>query len=179
MIDGRDVEEGGARLRYFILDSELHGEEFGRVFLEIERAVSFCDARDYGRTFLWTVDELEAAIPLYRDVGFVPTEWTSTRIGGRTSLPVVRANPPRAMNAGMAAGCTVSTGRCRRSPSGFSPSDTSPAIPIADEERRARAHRGYRVSASVPAETADPSSGALASKPTPRRSVANRSHRSP
>lgn len=27
VIDGRDVEEGGARLQYFILDSELHGEE--------------------------------------------------------------------------------------------------------------------------------------------------------
>lgn len=145
----------------------------------LERAVSFCDARDYGRTFLRTADELEAAIHLYRDVGFVPTDRMDVHRDWRTDVPTGSSESTASDERGDGVGCTVSMGQCRRNPNGFLPSDTSPAIPIADKERRARAHRGYRVSASVPTETADPSSGALASKPTPRRSVANRSHRSP
>lgn len=85
VIDGRDVEESGAQLRYFILDSELHGEGLGRALLE--RAVAFCDARGYGRTFLWTVYELEAAIHLYRDFGFVPTDRTNVHTNWRTDVP--------------------------------------------------------------------------------------------
>lgn len=85
IIDARDVDERGAQLRYFVLASDLHGRGFGRRLLET--AVAFCDDQDYERVFLWTVDELEAAIHLYQDVGFTPTETIDVHTGWQTDVP--------------------------------------------------------------------------------------------
>lgn len=85
IIDGRDVEGKGAQLRYFILASDLRGKGFGRELLE--RAVAFCDERGYERVFLWTVDELEAAVHLYREAGFTPTDPVDVHTNWQTDVP--------------------------------------------------------------------------------------------
>lgn len=85
IIDARNVDERGAQLRYFVLASDLHGRGVGRRLLET--AVAFCDDQDYERVFLWTVDELEAAIHLYQDVGFTPTETIDVHTGWQTDVP--------------------------------------------------------------------------------------------
>lgn len=90
IIDARDVDERGAQLRYFVLASDLHGRGFGRRLLET--AVAFCDDQGYERVFLWTVDELEAAIRLYRDVGFTPTETIDSILTGRRTFRTVCLN---------------------------------------------------------------------------------------
>jgi GNAT superfamily N-acetyltransferase len=85
VIDSRDIEEEGAQLRYFILDSTLHGQGLGRELLE--RAMEFCHENGYDRVFLWTVDELEAAIHLYREFGFEPTDTIDMHTGWETDVP--------------------------------------------------------------------------------------------
>ncbi|WP_053772901.1 GNAT family N-acetyltransferase [Halorubrum tropicale] len=85
VIDSRDIEEEGAQLRYFILDSTLHGQGLGRELLE--RAMEFCHEDGYDRVFLWTVDELEAAIHLYREFGFEPTDTIDMHTSWETDVP--------------------------------------------------------------------------------------------
>lgn len=90
IIDARDVDERGAQLRYFVLASDLHGRGFGRRLLET--AVAFRDDQGYERVFLWTVDELEAAIHLYRDVGFTPTVTIDSILTGRRTFRTACSN---------------------------------------------------------------------------------------
>lgn len=85
IIDGRKTGEEGAQLRYFILDPALHGNGIGRSLLE--RAVEFCHKNDYERVFLGTVDELEAAVHLYREFGFEPTDTIDTHTGWEMEVP--------------------------------------------------------------------------------------------
>lgn len=85
IIDGQEIKNEGAQLRYFILASDLHGKGFGRKLLE--RAVAFCDEEGYERVFLWSVDELEAAVYLYRDVGFIPTNSIDIHTNWQTDIP--------------------------------------------------------------------------------------------
>lgn len=85
VIDGRDVGGQGAQLRYFILASDLRERGLGRELLE--RAVAFCDERGYERVFLWTVDELEAAVHLYREAGFTPTDTVDVHTNWQTDVP--------------------------------------------------------------------------------------------
>jgi GNAT superfamily N-acetyltransferase len=85
VVDGRQVDDRGAQLRYFILDPALHGNGFGRALLR--DAMAFCDRQGVDRVFLWTVDELETAIHLYREVGFSPTDRVDVHTGWRTDVP--------------------------------------------------------------------------------------------
>lgn len=85
IIDGREADERGAQLRYFILDPSLHGNGLGRQLLAA--VMNFCGAREFDRIFLWTVDELEAAIGLYRSVGFTATEEVNVHSSWETPVP--------------------------------------------------------------------------------------------
>jgi GNAT superfamily N-acetyltransferase len=84
LVDGRQADGKGAQLRYFVLDPALHGRGLGRALLE--RAVGFCDERGYERVFLWTVDELKAALSLYREAGFRPTGEIDPHTGWETTV---------------------------------------------------------------------------------------------
>lgn len=85
VIDSRNVPEEGAQLRYFLVDPALHGSGLGRALLGT--AMDFCDRRGFERVFLWTVDELEAAVYLYREAGFTPTDEIDVHTGWRTDVP--------------------------------------------------------------------------------------------
>jgi ribosomal protein S18 acetylase RimI-like enzyme len=53
----------------------------------MQRAMEFCQVNGYDRVFLWTVDELEAAVHLYRAFGFEPTDTIDTHTGWDTDVP--------------------------------------------------------------------------------------------
>jgi GNAT superfamily N-acetyltransferase len=84
IVDSRKTGEEGAQLRYFILDPALHGQGLGRALLQ--RAMEFCHENRYDRVFLWTVDELTAAVHLYRDFGFEPTDTIDMHTGWETAV---------------------------------------------------------------------------------------------
>ncbi len=85
VVDGRAVGEDGAQVRYFILAPSLHGRGFGRALLDA--AMTFCRRRGYDRVFLWTVDELEAAVHLYREFGFAATDELDSHTDWETTVP--------------------------------------------------------------------------------------------
>jgi DNA-binding MarR family transcriptional regulator/ribosomal protein S18 acetylase RimI-like enzyme len=59
---------GSAQLRWFILNPTYRGLGLGRELMAC--AVDFCKGKQYKKVFLWTFDELHAAIHLYRSFGF-------------------------------------------------------------------------------------------------------------
>jgi len=67
-IDGEDLGEGQAHLRWFIVDDGLRGAGVGRRLLR--RALDFCDARKVPAIQLWTFRGLDAARRLYESEGF-------------------------------------------------------------------------------------------------------------
>ena len=71
-IDGRLRESEGARLRWFIVDPDVHQQGFGRQLLD--RAVEFCRTTGCRNVFLWTFEGLQAARRLYEKAGFRLTE---------------------------------------------------------------------------------------------------------
>ena len=71
-IDGEDLGDGLAHLRWFIVDSGLRGTGVGEALLSA--ALDFCDRRGYRETQLWTVKGLDAARRLYLKHGFVLAE---------------------------------------------------------------------------------------------------------
>lgn len=85
IIDGRSTNRPGAQLRYFISDKALHGQGLGRRLLET--AMAFSRQNGFDRIYLWTVDELESALYLYRDVGFEATDKTDLHTGWETQVP--------------------------------------------------------------------------------------------
>jgi GNAT superfamily N-acetyltransferase len=85
IIDSPKAVEEGAQLRYFILDPALHGDGLGRALMQ--RAMEVCHENGYDRVFLWTVDELEAAVYLYREFGFEPTDTIDIHTGWETNVP--------------------------------------------------------------------------------------------
>ena len=66
-IDGSEAQAEGARLRWFITSEAIRGQGVGAELLAA--ALRFCDER-YARTYLWTFDELPAALHLYAKAGF-------------------------------------------------------------------------------------------------------------
>ena len=68
-IDGYDLEEGTAHLRWFIVNSNAQGMGIGNLLLE--KATSFVDKQAFDRTRLWTFKGLDAARHLYEKHGFV------------------------------------------------------------------------------------------------------------
>ena len=68
-IDGDDLGDGLAHLRWFIVDDGLRGMGTGKTLMQ--KAMAFCDAHDFAETHLWTLKGLEAARGLYESNGFV------------------------------------------------------------------------------------------------------------
>jgi GNAT superfamily N-acetyltransferase len=79
-IDGEDLGDGSAHLRWFIVADRARGTGLGRRLLE--QALAFCDAQGFACTQLWTFDGLHAARRLYAANGFVLAEqWPGTQWG--------------------------------------------------------------------------------------------------
>ncbi len=71
-IDGSMAATEGARLRWFIVEPELHGYGIGGEL--IRTAVEFCRDAGHPRIFLWTFRGLDSARRLYEQAGFRITE---------------------------------------------------------------------------------------------------------
>ena len=67
-IDGQDLGNNQAHLRWFILDDGCRGGGVGRQLLT--QALAFCDQRGFASTELWTFQGLDAARKLYESLGF-------------------------------------------------------------------------------------------------------------
>jgi DNA-binding MarR family transcriptional regulator/GNAT superfamily N-acetyltransferase len=79
-IDGEDLGDGKAHLRWVIVEDELRGTGTGRKL--VTEAVKFCDAHGFAETHLWTFRGLDAARKLYESVGFeLAEEWEGTQWG--------------------------------------------------------------------------------------------------
>jgi DNA-binding MarR family transcriptional regulator/ribosomal protein S18 acetylase RimI-like enzyme len=70
-----------AQLRWFILYPAYRGLGLGRKLMTC--AVNFCRDKQFKKVFLWTFDELDAAIHLYRSFGFERNEKKTHRRWGR------------------------------------------------------------------------------------------------
>jgi DNA-binding MarR family transcriptional regulator/GNAT superfamily N-acetyltransferase len=81
-IDGEDLGDGKAHLRWVIVADELRGSGTGRRMLA--KAVEFCDAYGFAEIHLWTFKGLDAAGKLYESVGFgLAEEWSGDQWGQR------------------------------------------------------------------------------------------------
>ncbi len=67
-VDGEDLGDGIAHLRWFIIDGNLRGRGLGRQL--IESAVRHCKEQGFASIALWTLPGLEAARQLYLSYGF-------------------------------------------------------------------------------------------------------------
>jgi GNAT superfamily N-acetyltransferase len=65
---GRNGDEIGARLRWFIVDPAYHGRGAGKALLQ--HALRWSKERGFPRVFLWTVDDLPESRHLYDKAGF-------------------------------------------------------------------------------------------------------------
>ncbi|MCM2454802.1 MarR family transcriptional regulator [Rhizobium sp. CG4] len=92
-IDGEDLGEGIAHLRWFITDDTLRGTGAGKKLLDA--AMDFVDASGFTETHLWTFAGLNAARHLYETRGFVLVEEYAGSQWGREVLEqrFVRKNP--------------------------------------------------------------------------------------
>lgn len=71
-IDGEDLGENIAHLRWFIADDTTRGTGVGRQLLST--ALAFVDQHKFRETHLWTFSGLRAARHLYETTGFLLTE---------------------------------------------------------------------------------------------------------
>ena len=71
-IDGEDLGDGLAHLRWFIVDPRFQGSGLGRRLLRA--ALDHCDGQGVAETHLWTFEGLDAARRLYEVHGFVLTD---------------------------------------------------------------------------------------------------------
>ncbi|MEG3131693.1 helix-turn-helix domain-containing GNAT family N-acetyltransferase [Pantoea cypripedii] len=79
-IDGEDLGNNQAHLRWFILDDGCRGAGVGRKLLSA--AMAFCDAQAFSAVQLWTFSGLDAARRLYESFGFTLTqEWQGDQWG--------------------------------------------------------------------------------------------------
>lgn len=79
-IDGEDLGEGSAHLRWFIVDDGVRGGGVGKRLLEA--ALGFCDAQGFKSVQLWTFHGLDAARRLYEINGFrLMEEWSGSQWG--------------------------------------------------------------------------------------------------
>lgn len=67
-IDGEDMGEGKAHLRWFIVDDSARGSGVGKQLLDT--ALAFVDAQRFTETHLWTFSGLEAARHVYESRSF-------------------------------------------------------------------------------------------------------------
>ncbi len=79
-IDGEDLEQGEAHLRWFILDDGCRGHGAGKRLLT--EAMNFCDSMGFSAVHLWTFNKLTAARRLYESFGFqLASEWEGEQWG--------------------------------------------------------------------------------------------------
>lgn len=79
-IDGEDLGNNQAHLRWFILDDSCRGSGIGRRLLS--EAMAFCDSRDFASVQLWTFSGLHAARRLYESFSFtLDKEWQGEQWG--------------------------------------------------------------------------------------------------
>ena len=67
-IDGVNADGDGAHLRWFIISERLQGRGAGSLL--IDKALHFCQKKQYKRVYLWTFEGLDAARHLYEKAGF-------------------------------------------------------------------------------------------------------------
>lgn len=80
-IDGQDLGDNKAHLRWFILDDGCRGSGVGRHLMA--EAMAFCDSRGFSEVHLWTFKGLDAARKLYASFGFeLIDEKQGTQWGG-------------------------------------------------------------------------------------------------
>lgn len=82
VVDGGepDAAKLGAHIRVFILDDRFRGQGIGKTLMR--RAVEFCDARAYARSYLTTFEGLDDARRLYEAFGYRLVEEGSDRTWG-------------------------------------------------------------------------------------------------
>lgn len=79
-IDGEDLGNNEAHLRWFILDDGCRGSGVGRKL--IAEAMKFCDEQKFTSVQLWTFNKLKAARRLYESFGFeLSKEWEGDQWG--------------------------------------------------------------------------------------------------
>ncbi|MFS2221696.1 GNAT family N-acetyltransferase [Pantoea sp. B65] len=79
-IDGEDLGNNEAHLRWFILDDGCRGSGLGRKLLA--EAINFCDQAGFSAIQLWTFSGLDAARRLYESFGFKLTkQWQGNQWG--------------------------------------------------------------------------------------------------
>ncbi len=79
-IDGEDLGNNEAHLRWFILDDACRGSGIGRRLMS--EAMAFCDSQAFAAVQLWTFSGLNAARRLYESFGFRLTkEWQGEQWG--------------------------------------------------------------------------------------------------
>lgn len=71
-IDGEDLGNNIAHLRWFIVDTSLQSKGIGSLLLS--KALNFCDQNKFSEVHLWTFKGLNAARKLYERNGFILTE---------------------------------------------------------------------------------------------------------
>jgi DNA-binding MarR family transcriptional regulator/GNAT superfamily N-acetyltransferase len=71
-IDGEDMGQDCAHLRWFIVEDGMRGTGIGRELLS--EAISFCNNKGFKETQLWTFRGLDAARRLYEKQGFALAE---------------------------------------------------------------------------------------------------------
>ncbi|NYI02082.1 bifunctional helix-turn-helix transcriptional regulator/GNAT family N-acetyltransferase [Cupriavidus plantarum] len=71
-IDGEDMGDDVAHLRWFIIDDDVRGAGIGKTLLDA--ALAFVDERGFQETHLWTFAGLRAARHLYETRGFALAE---------------------------------------------------------------------------------------------------------
>lgn len=79
-VDGQDLGDGKAHVRWVLVDEGLRGSGTGRRL--VDAAVAFCDAQGFAETHLWTFKGLDAARRLYESAHFVlAEEWSGDQWG--------------------------------------------------------------------------------------------------
>ena len=79
-IDGEDLGNNEAHLRWFILDDGCRGSGLGRKL--VAEAMRFCDEQKFSTVQLWTFNKLTAARRLYESFGFeLSKEWEGDQWG--------------------------------------------------------------------------------------------------
>ncbi len=79
-IDGQDLGNNEAHLRWFILEDGYQGSGIGKRLLA--EAITFCDQKEFSAVQLWTFSGLAAARKLYESFGFKLTkEWEGNQWG--------------------------------------------------------------------------------------------------
>lgn len=94
-IDGEDLGNQVAHLRWFVLSDEHHGQGIGRDLLL--HALDHCDRLGFKETHLWTLKGLDAARRLYEKNGFhVAEEFEGDQWGAPvTEQKLIRPHPDR------------------------------------------------------------------------------------